>query len=81
MKYIKTFESFSEIESVEEATVYGNVKITDALDSAEEAFWSSIASSFPDIKTDPTDDLKVTDFFNLRKAMSTAVNSWLKKNA
>ncbi len=78
MKHLKTFESFYDTEPVEEAVVYGERKIEDALDIAEDAFWKSIASSFPDIKTDPTDDLKATDFFILRKAMRTTVNAWLK---
>jgi len=78
MKHLKTFETFSEVESVEEAKVYGNVYIEDALDSAEDAFWASIASSFPDVKTG---DFGPTESANLRKALRTAVNTWLKNNS
>jgi hypothetical protein len=78
MKHLKTFETFSEVESVEEAKVYGNVYIEDALDSAENAFWDSIASSFPEATSG---DLSPTEYFNLRKAMKASVEKWLKNNA
>jgi hypothetical protein len=78
MKHVKGFESFSEVNSIDEAKVYGNSQIEDALDNAENAFWDSIASSFPEATSG---DLSPTEYFNLRKAMKASVEKWLKNNA
>jgi len=73
MTHIKKYESF-----LNEATKYSNKDIEDALDSAENAFWDSIASSFPDVTSG---DLSPTEYFNLRKAMKASVEKWLKINS
>jgi hypothetical protein len=78
MKHVKGFESFSEVNSIDEAKVYGNSQIEDALDNAEEAFWNSVAGSFPEITSG---DFTPGDSAKLRNALKTAVNTWLKINS
>lgn len=60
----------------EEATV--NVRFVNALHSADDAFWSAIAESYPEIKTG---DLGPDVVVQLSSVMESAVASWLIVNA
>jgi hypothetical protein len=78
MKHIETFENFKVEDTVTEGLAYSNSQIQDAVTAAEEAFWTSVASSFPDVKTG---DFSPSDTIKLLNAMKAAVTTWLKENA
>lgn len=78
MKHIQTYESFKEdANEVSEKLTYTASQINDALFDAGEAFWASVASSFPEVKTG---DFSPSDTFKLEKAMKDAITTWLKEN-
>ncbi len=78
MKHIETFENFKVEDTVTEGLTYSNKKIEDAVTAAEEAFWTSVASSFPEVETG---DFSPSDTVKLLNAMKAAVTTWLKENA
>lgn len=52
-------------------------RFEDTLIAAEEAFWQSVAESYPEIQTGDFDPASVYTF---RAAIRDAVNSWLQIN-
>jgi hypothetical protein len=49
-----------------------------AIADAEQAFWSSIADSYPEIKTG---DMSLSDALEFQLAMETALQSWITANS
>ncbi len=58
-------------------TANDQLRVAEAVEKAREAFWASIAASYPEIKTGDMDPL---EDWEIETAMETAVKRWVHNN-
>ncbi len=75
MKHVQSFDNYSANEMLGEA--FSNRDIEIAVENGMDAFWTSVAKKFPQVKSG---DFSPEETDKLESAMKAAVSSWLKNN-